>query len=175
MCFLFEGGREKFCTQGRTWWQHEDSRGVKPINPILASISLAVQRIYGSMDNPYTGILSFLMLTWTMHKISVFERVMSVGHCQAGKHAGAAPFLWGKVWDILWDCVMLSAMLYTGVVIQVGVFFLACTWPSVFDFLPLHAQVENDPTITVVQVMQGLLTSATINRALLAVHFPSRD
>lgn len=93
---------------------------VKPINPVLACISLAVQRIYGSMDNPYTGILAFLMLTWTVHKLSIFERIMAVKTLSAPVDA-EPPFLWGRFLDLLLDCFVLSIMLYTGIVIQVRV------------------------------------------------------
>lgn len=33
------------------------------------------------------------------------------------------------------------------------------------------AQVENDSILTAVQVLLGLLATATLNRALIAVHF----
>ena len=93
---------------------------VKPINPVLASICLAVQRIYGSMDNPYTQILAFLMLTWTIHKLSIFERQMMLETylCKDGTHG--VHFAWGGFIDILFDCFVLSTMLYTGIVVQDG-------------------------------------------------------
>jgi hypothetical protein len=73
---------------------------------VLASITVAVQRIYCTVDNPYTPTTTFLMLTWTLHKISMFER-------------SPAAFSWARASDILFDCFLLSALLYTGVVIQV--------------------------------------------------------
>ncbi len=36
----------------------------------------------------------------------------------------------------------------------------------------MTSQMENDPSITAIQAVQGLLAAATLNRALLAVHFP---
>ena len=92
-------------------------RAPKPINPVLASIALAVQRIYGSLDNPYTSIITFLMMTWTLHKISMFER--SMGRYAGGGGGGVVPFKFASIMDILLDCVIISKFLYTGVVIQV--------------------------------------------------------
>lgn len=110
--------------QGRAWWS-EPGKMVKPINPILASISLAVQRIYSSMDNPYTGVIAFLMLTWTVHKISMFERVMHpfffATHEDVKSGVQQVPFAWGRFSDILFDCFIVAVMLYTGIVLQVRV------------------------------------------------------
>lgn len=105
-------------------------RTPKPINPVLASIALAVQRIYGSVDNPYTSTITFLMLTWTMHKISMFDRSMRMyapllGHAsfplspQAPAEMGSVPFRWAGICDIVLDCFMVSTFLYAGVVVQV--------------------------------------------------------
>jgi hypothetical protein len=38
-----------------------------------------------------------------------------------------------------------------------------------------HKQVENDPTLTAVQALEGVLAAVTLNRALIDVHFPDRD
>jgi hypothetical protein len=130
----------------------------KPINPILAAISLAVQRIYGSVDNPYTSTITFLMLTWTMHKISMFDRsmVQYAFSSPQPKFAGVSkalppmPFRWAGVLDVILDCFLISTFLYSGVVIQ----------------------VENAPSITAVHALEGLLAAVTLNRALIAVHFP---
>jgi hypothetical protein len=74
-----------FCLGSRRWQpqQTPSERGggprngppqkTKPINPVLASIVLAVQRTYGTVDNTYTLTLVFLMLTWTLHMMSMFE------------------------------------------------------------------------------------------------------
>ena len=70
-----------------------------------------------------------------------------------------------------------SKFLYTGVVIQVranmykhllSLFATESTW----DWL---SQIENDATITAVQALSGLLAAVTLNRALIAVHFPQRE
>ena len=163
----------------------------KPINPVLASISLAVQRIYGTTDNPYTWVISFLMLTWTMHKISMFDRSMKQYHyymyCVQDKRPPppvaqppSVPFRWASVLDIVMDCFIISRFLYVGVVIQV----LPITY-AVFENInkahPLlisfgaNTQVENDPTLTAVQALEGVLAAVTLNRALIDVHFPDRD
>lgn len=39
----------------------------------------------------------------------------------------------------------------------------------------IHKQIENDTTIMAVQALAGLLASVTLNRALIAVHFPARE
>ena len=117
-------------TQTKTWkwWKrllgHPTASHIKtpkPINPVLASISLAVQRIYGSIDNPYTITITFLMVTWTLHKISMLERSMSKFHALKANNNGkgySVPFKWASILDILLDCVLVSKYLYAGVVIQ---------------------------------------------------------
>ncbi len=123
---------EKVQTKTWGWWKRllgvkVTHRTPKPINPVLASISLAVQRIYGSLDNPYTSTITFLMMTWTLHKISMMERSMTKYHhhhplqMAPFKQASLSvvPFKWASILDILLDCVLVSKFLYTGVVIQV--------------------------------------------------------
>jgi hypothetical protein len=39
--------------------------------------------------------------------------------------------------------------------------------------VPDNLQMENHASITSVQILQSLLAAVTLNRALLAVHFPS--
>lgn len=46
-----------------------NGRRANPVNPMLACIWLAVQRVYGSAENPYSSILFFLMLTWLLRKV----------------------------------------------------------------------------------------------------------
>jgi hypothetical protein len=104
------------------WTRSLDKRTPKPINPVLASITAAVQRIYGTVDNPYTPTTTFLMLTWTMHKISVFKRSAVLQRLRASAK-GSDPSVssigwWTRASDILFDCFLLSMLLYTGVVIQ---------------------------------------------------------
>ncbi len=77
---------------------------------MLACIVLAVQRIYGTVDNIYTLTLVFLMLTWTLHKMSMFERASNNHRAQWALH-------------ICLDCVMLSTLIYTGVMIQARALF----------------------------------------------------
>jgi hypothetical protein len=72
---------------------------------VLASIVLAVQRIYGTVDNTYTLTLVFLMLTGTLHKMSMFERASDNHRAQ-----------WAL--DVCLDCVMLSTLIYTGIMTQ---------------------------------------------------------
>jgi hypothetical protein len=115
------------------WWGNGSQ--TKPINPVLASIAVAVQRIYSTVDNPYTPIVTFLMLTWTLHKISMFERSMVLFHTsgknitcsgedpQSGNNSqpsktSVVVFQWARAVDILFDCFLLSMLLYTGVIIQ---------------------------------------------------------
>jgi hypothetical protein len=102
--------------------------GRRPVNPVLVSVTVAVQRIYCTLDNPYTSTTTFLMLTWTLHKISVFERSRNEAAAAAageGGHDGEASdndSSWPRALDILLDCALLSTLLYVGVAIQVGVF-----------------------------------------------------
>jgi hypothetical protein len=159
--------------QVRTWKVWKRWLGVRkgaivriprPINPVLATISLAVQRVYGSLDNPYTSTITFLLTTWTLHKISMLGRSMGRWFSSTGCAADGSeeekeedgqsvPFKWASVLDIILDCTLVSKYLYVGVVIQ----------------------ASNDPTVTAVQALQGLLAAVTLNRALIAVHYPCRE
>ena len=79
------------------------------VNPMLASIWMAVQRVYGSAENPYSAVLFFIMLTWTLHKISIL-----VYRCEMANFA----VQWWRSVDIMADCVLLSVLAYAGVVGQ---------------------------------------------------------
>lgn len=110
----------------------------KPINPVLVCISLAVQRIYGSVDNPYIASITFLMLTWTLHKLSMFERSMimyvpgigslppsdaggttTTAATTPGQLCDSVPFRWAGIVDVTLDCVMVGTLAYDGVMSQV--------------------------------------------------------
>jgi hypothetical protein len=90
----------------------------KPINPVLASILLGVQRIYGSVENPYTAVLAFLMLTWTLHKFSIFQRSVSVLRQSLGAQPPVNVWAWNAA-DLVYDTFMVTNMLFSGVIIQV--------------------------------------------------------
>jgi hypothetical protein len=90
---------------------------LKPINPVLACISLGVQRIYGSAENPYTPAISFLMLTWTLHKFSMLQRSISAS-MKAGIPSGNVKWFSLTV-DVIYDTFIVSNMLFTGVIVQV--------------------------------------------------------
>jgi hypothetical protein len=79
---------------------------------------VAVQRIYGTVDNPYTPTIAFLMLTWVLHKISVFDRMVRAGTSTSSSL---------RALDIFLDCLVLSLLLFVGVVIQVR---MICMHPS---------------------------------------------
>ena len=80
-------------------WKGDGVRA-NPVNPMLGSITAAVLRVYGSMENPYSAILFVLMLTWLFHKIS-----MACSHLDP----------WRTV-DVLVDAVLLSVLLACGAV-----------------------------------------------------------
>lgn len=113
----------------------------KPVNAVLACLSIAVQRIYASVDNPYTVVLAFLMLTWTFHKISMHDR----------EHGSTARSLLRSLYwaDVLFDCATISVMLYHGDIVQ----------------------PDSDPSITATLVLQAILAAAVFNRALVAIHY----
>jgi hypothetical protein len=85
----------------------------KPINPVLASISLGVQRIYGSVENPYTAVLAFLMLTWTL-----LQRSVSMLRRSLGAQPPVNVWAWNAA-DLVYDTFMVTNMLFSGVIIQV--------------------------------------------------------
>jgi hypothetical protein len=89
----------------------------KPINPVLACISLGVQRIYGSAENPYTPAISFLMLTWTLHKFSMLQRITALD-VRAGVPARGMQWI-SLTMDVIYDVFIVSNMLFTGVIVQV--------------------------------------------------------
>lgn len=140
-----------------------DGTRSNPVNPMLASISAAVQRVYGSAENPYSLILSFIMLTWALHKMSILGRYWPCGAicqdtscCQidsnqkpsrrtlfakdyfssmssSSSHSNSREqqpwymqIRWWRGVDILADCILLSIMLYAGVMGQVRAVCNAC-------------------------------------------------
>lgn len=114
----------------------------RPVNAVLACLSVAVQRIYVSVDNPYTLVLAFLMLAWTFHKISMHER--------RDPQDRASSLLRSLYWlDVIFDCATISVMLYYGDVVQ----------------------PESDPSITATLVLQAILAAAVFNRALISIHY----
>ena len=104
-CFCFQCSVSRQRQPQQRAKQKPQQKKTKPINPVLACIVLAVQRIYGTVDNTYTLTLVFLMLTWTLHKMSMFKRASDNHRAQ-----------WAL--DVCLDCVMLSTLIYTGIMTQ---------------------------------------------------------
>ena len=100
-----------------------DRRRVNPVNPMLACIAAAVQRVYGSAENPYSQTIAFMMLTWSLHKTSMLGRKSWPGSTADSTEGSSWSWLWESVhwWrgiDILADCLLISIMLYAGVMGQ---------------------------------------------------------
>lgn len=133
-----------------------DSTRVNPVNPILSSIAICIQRIYGSAENPYSQTIIFMMLTWLMHKISVMNAKAWIA--KEGRTSPQQQQLltvrWWRCADVLADGAFLAVMLYAGVIAAVG---------------GDHRAAE--PSISAVQVVQGVLACMALNRALTSVHF----
>jgi hypothetical protein len=47
------------------------------------------------------------------------------------------------------------------------------TVEPLLSFLYMAVKVDNSPSITAVYALEGLLAAVTLNRALIAVHFPA--
>jgi hypothetical protein len=125
------------------WLQH--GRRANPVNPMLAAICMAVQRVYGSVENPYSAVLFFIMLAWALHKVSM------LGYRCRHDHAHSE---WERVWrsvDCLMDGVLLSLLLYAGVV----------------------GQMQMESTTASAVLLQGILAALTLNKALSPLHFAS--
>ncbi len=60
---------------------------------------------------------------------------------------------WWRCADVLADCLLLSAMLYSGAM----------------------GQVEVESSIAAVQVLQGILAAMALNRALTSIHFSNLE
>lgn len=93
-----------------------DGRRSNPVNPMLASIAAAVQRVYSSAENPYSQTIAFIMLTWVLHKTSMLNR-KTLWPSSANGHENKIN--WWRCIDIMADCILISIMLYAGVMGQV--------------------------------------------------------
>jgi hypothetical protein len=121
--------------------QFGDRKRANPINPMITSISAAVQRVYGTADNPYMLILFFIMLTWTFHKISM------LGYSVEYRHGGD---IFGRKWrllDVIMDLAVLCLMVYAGV------------------FVTVHEELFRGAF-----VLQGVLAALTLNKGILPLH-----
>ena len=144
-----------------------------PVNPILATLVLVALRFFTTLDNPYTIILTFLVTARLLHKLTKYttsgvcketehrivhnsftlycrnfcrERIFffvlwDEGSCDSPP---VQRHLWRGV-DIIADGVLVSIMVYVGVV-------------------PQH---NNDPAIIALYLLQGLYAAATLNRAMM--------
>lgn len=93
-----------------------DQKRVSPVNPILASMAISVQRVYGSAENPYSQTVLFMVLTWLLHKISVMNVKAWMKNELKG---GFVEVRWWRCLDVVADCLLISVMLYAGVLGQV--------------------------------------------------------
>ena len=103
-----------------------DGRRSNPVNPMLASILAAVQRIYGSIENPYSQTILFIMLAWVLHKMSMLGMRVSEQNHQPSQ------ILWWRSMDIFADCILISVMLYAGVGGQASSFSSSTLFVFVF-------------------------------------------
>jgi hypothetical protein len=99
--------------------QRED-RLPRPINPVLACIFVSLQRMHSSAENPYTGTVAFLMLCWTLHKMSMFDR--EAEGTVSASNARSSSFEWPSLFislDIVFDCAVICILVHNGSVIRV--------------------------------------------------------
>lgn len=96
-----------------------DGRRANPINPMMAAIAAAVQRVYASAENPYSQTIFFIMLTWVLHKISMLNRKTLWPFLEENDSSIMTAAPWWRCADILADCILISIMMYAGVAGQV--------------------------------------------------------
>jgi hypothetical protein len=130
-----------YCVRVSVNFWFGDRRRANPINPMITSISLAVQRVYGTLDNPYSLMLFFILLTWILHKISM------LGHSVVKRNGGDLFKMKWRLLDIIVDCGMVCTMIYAGV------------------FVALHEELFKGTF-----VLQGVLAAMTLNRGILPFH-----
>lgn len=80
-----------------------------PINPILATLIIVSARFYGTLDNPYIGILCFLKCGRLLNKLRIFSTCTSNGMMYM--------WIWDAV-DILFDSSILSLVTFIGLTQQ---------------------------------------------------------
>lgn len=97
-----------------------------PVNPILATLCVVPLRLYGTLDNSYTTFLTFLFATRLLHKLATLGEDVAKGI------------------DIVVDSVLVSLLVYTGVV-------------------PQH---NNDPAVVALYLLQGLFGAQTLTRVM---------
>jgi hypothetical protein len=125
----------------------QNGKRANPVNPMLAGIYLAVQRVYGSVENPYSEVLFFVMLTWALHKVSML--------CyRSRQRPNNTLYTKERVWrslDCIMDGILLSLLLYAGAV----------------------GQMQMESTTASAALLQGMLAAMTLNKALSPLHFAS--
>lgn len=117
-----------------------------PVNPVLATLCIVALRLFSTLDNPYTTALVFLIATRLLHKITKYLDDSACVQCNAGDrrcrlHASVGA--WGCM-DILFDCFIVSMLIYAGVV----------------------PQNNNDPSTSSLFILQGIFAAATLNRII---------
>ena len=71
-----------------------------PVNPVLATLCVVSLRLHGSLDNSYTTLLTFLIATRLLHKLSTYDCTPMRGV------------------DILFDSALVTMLIFTGLVPQ---------------------------------------------------------
>jgi hypothetical protein len=108
-----------------------------PVNPILGILVLVTARLYGTLDNPYIGVLIFLLCARFFTKLCTFAT-----HSLDSSDSCIRMREWlGEAIDILFDSVLLSMLIFIG-------------------FAP---QYNNDPVIMALYIVQGLYAAIAFN------------
>lgn len=119
-----------------------------PINPVLGTLVLVAMRVHCTLDNPYSTVCVFLLGTRLLHKLS---RV-SVGIGDFAKLTEEFSVLGGSI-DIVVDSILVSVVLYGGVIPQHG----------------------RDPTVTGLLVVQGVFAATTLDRVVAGFEMAKQE
>jgi hypothetical protein len=136
------------------------------VNPVLAVLTLVSMRIHCTMDNTYTVVTTFLVATRLLNKLSTACGVVGrrpercqgprvpvgdvcdilggvVGRRPERRQGARVPV--GAVCDILVDSVLVSVLIYTGVI-------------------PYHCR---EPVVVTLYVLQGLYAAMCMNKVMV--------
>lgn len=121
-----------------------DGRRANAVNPMLACIWIAVQKVYGSAENPYSAVLFFVMLTWALHKMSVLCHKLLSGIAKGS-------VAWIRGFDVMVDSAVLCILVYSGCM----------------------GQMQMESSNAAISLLQGILAAMMLNRAVMPLNFIS--
>lgn len=123
---------------GINYWLLGSMRMDSPVNPILSTLCVVPLRLYGTLDNPYTTVLTFLLATRLLNKLFNYSDT-GVEKCQEKRG-----MLWPAL-DIAVDCIVVTILVYFGIV----------------------PQSNHDPAIVALYMLEGFFGALALNLVVL--------